>query len=105
MLRSVISFVLSALLLSSWGAGALAQTQDTIRLTNGEWQPYLSQDVAHHGFASHVVTEAFAQVGVDVEFGFFPWATWASECPKLGVKQKSILGDWRSVHSQKATFG
>ena len=74
MLRSVISFVLSTLLLSSWGAGALAQTQDTIRLTNGEWQPYLSKDVAHHGFASHVVTEAFAQVGVEVEYGFFPWA-------------------------------
>jgi polar amino acid transport system substrate-binding protein len=52
---------------------AAAQTSKTIRLTNGEWQPYLSQDVPHHGFASHIVTEAFALVGVEVKYGFFPW--------------------------------
>ncbi len=53
---------------------AAAQTSKTIRLTNGEWQPYLSKDSPHYGFASHIVTEAFAQVGVEVEYGFFPWA-------------------------------
>jgi polar amino acid transport system substrate-binding protein len=46
----------------------------TIRLTNGEWQPFLSKDAPHSGFASHIVTEAFAQVGVEVEYGFFLWA-------------------------------
>ncbi len=52
---------------------ASAQTSETIRLTNGEWQPYLSKEVPHYGFTSHVVTEAFALVGVEVEYGFFPW--------------------------------
>jgi polar amino acid transport system substrate-binding protein len=52
---------------------AAAQTSKTIRLTNGEWQPYLSKDAPHHGFASHIVTEAFALVSVEVEYGFFPW--------------------------------
>ncbi len=51
-----------------------AQTSKVIRLTNGEWQPYLSEDTPHHGFASHIVTEAFALVGVEVEYGFFPWS-------------------------------
>jgi polar amino acid transport system substrate-binding protein len=65
-------------LITSWililGCGvASAQTSKTIRLTNGEWQPYLSEDAPHHGFASHIVTEAFALVGVEVEYGFFPW--------------------------------
>jgi polar amino acid transport system substrate-binding protein len=65
-------------LVASWililGCGvASAQTSKTIRLTNGEWQPYLSEDAPHHGFASHIVTEAFALVGVEVEYGFFPW--------------------------------
>ena len=53
---------------------AVAQTSKTIRITNGEWQPFLSKDVPHHGFASHIVTEAFALVGVEVEYGFFPWS-------------------------------
>ena len=52
---------------------ASAQTSKTIRLTNGEWQPFLSEHVPHYGFASHIITEAFALVGVEVEYGFFPW--------------------------------
>ena len=66
-------------LVASWililGCGvAAAEMSKTIRLTNGEWQPFLSKDAPHSGFASHIVTEAFAQVGVEVEYGFFLWA-------------------------------
>lgn len=53
---------------------AAAQSRDSIRLTNGEWQPYLSKDIPHHGIASHIITEAFSLVGVDVQYGFFPWS-------------------------------
>ncbi|MDG3086521.1 transporter substrate-binding domain-containing protein [Vibrio hannami] len=49
------------------------QANQTIRLTNGEWPPYLSENLSHYGYASHLVSEAFASVGVDVEYGFFPW--------------------------------
>ena len=73
MYRSICSFVLAIGLALSCSLGALAQTQDTIRVTSGEWQPFVSKNGPHHGFASHVITEAFALVGVDVEYGFFPW--------------------------------
>ena len=71
--RNICSFVLAIGLALSCSVGALAQTQDTIRLTNGEWPPFLSEHAPHHGFASHIITEAFALVGVEVEYGFFPW--------------------------------
>ena len=71
--RAIGSFLLAIGLALSWSAGALAQTRDTIRLTNGDWQPFMSKNGPHHGIASHVVTEAFALVGVEVEYGFFPW--------------------------------
>ncbi len=29
-----------------------AQAAETVRLSNGEWQPFLSKDAPHHGFAS-----------------------------------------------------
>lgn len=73
------SFVLSALLafllaLSiGCSVGAIAQTRDTIRLTSFTWQPMFSEDGPHHGFVPHIVAEAFALVGVEVEYGFFPW--------------------------------
>lgn len=47
---------------------------DEIRLTNGEWPPYLSQNLPHHGVASRIVEEAFALEGVRVQWEFHPWA-------------------------------
>ena len=56
--------------------GLLAYTvsqAETIRITAGEWPPYVSKDSRHYGFSAHVVEEAFAQEGVKVEWGFFSW--------------------------------
>ena len=47
--------------------------QDRVRLTNGEWAPYLSEHLPQHGAASHVVKEAFAAVGIETQYGFYPW--------------------------------
>ena len=47
--------------------------KETIRLTNGEWLPYMSATLKHKGVASRIVTEAFALEGIDVEYTFFPW--------------------------------
>lgn len=46
---------------------------ETVRITNGEWPPYLSKQLKHYGVASHIVESAFKKVGVTVEYGFFPW--------------------------------
>lgn len=73
MFRRLTSFALAAAFVLG-GAAAAAQSRDSVRVTNGEWQPYLSKDVPHHGLASHIITEAFALVGVEVEYGFFPWS-------------------------------
>ena len=49
------------------------RAQESVRLTNGEWPPFLSEDLEHYGVASRIVTEAFAEEGITVEYGFFPW--------------------------------
>lgn len=51
-----------------------AQAADTVRLTNGEWPPYLGEDLPHHGVASRIVAEAFALQNVEVQWEFHPWA-------------------------------
>lgn len=53
--------------------GGSARGGDLIRITNGEWPPYLSENLPCRGVASRIVTEAFALEGVTVEYGFFPW--------------------------------
>jgi polar amino acid transport system substrate-binding protein len=72
-MRYSVPWLIASLCLALTCNAASAQTSKTIRLTNGEWQPYLSKDLPHYGFASHIITEAFALVGVEVEYGFFPW--------------------------------
>ena len=48
-------------------------SQDVIRITNGEWPPYLSEDLKYYGLASRIVEEAFKLEGIRVEWSFFPW--------------------------------
>lgn len=45
-----------------------------VRITTGEWPPFTSQSLLHHGFAAHVTKEAFAVSGISVTWGFMPWA-------------------------------
>lgn len=52
----------------------LCASADQVRLTNGEWSPYLGQNLPHHGVASRIVEEAFALQGIQVQWEFYPWA-------------------------------
>ncbi len=51
MKRILKHLALTALVLLC-GGDIGAQAAETVRLTNGEWQPFLSKDAPHHGFAS-----------------------------------------------------
>ncbi len=51
MKRILKGLALTALILLCCGDIG-AQAAETIRLTNGEWQPFLSKDAPHHGFVS-----------------------------------------------------
>ncbi|VXB70436.1 substrate-binding periplasmic protein [Pseudomonas sp. 8O] len=62
------TFVLLVLLLGS------TQAAEQVRLTNGEWPPYLGETLPHHGVVSRIVAEAFALQGVEVQWEFHPWA-------------------------------
>lgn len=45
----------------------------TMRVAIGEWPPFVSEDLEHYGLAARIVTEAFAAVGNDVRYRFYPW--------------------------------
>ncbi len=47
---------------------------EAVRLTNGEWAPYLGAKLPHQGVASRIVEEAFALEGIEVHWEFYPWA-------------------------------
>lgn len=51
-----------------------AAAAEAVRLTNGEWPPYLGEQLPYKGVASRIVSEAFALQGIDVAWDFYPWA-------------------------------
>lgn len=63
---------------SSWAT-------ETIRLTTGEWSPFISKDLEHHGFVMRIIKESFALEGVEVQYEFFPWGR-ADMLVKEGVR-------------------
>lgn len=76
--------------------------ESTIRITNGEWQPYLSNYSYEYGLASHIVTEAFKQEGISIQWGFFPWSR-SYELAKQG-KEWDASAVWWPTNETKNDF-
>ena len=100
MYRSIAAITLSIALFLG-GGSAFAQAQDTIRLTTGKWQPFTSKSAPHYGFASHIITEAFALVDVEVKYGFFPWKR-AMKLAREGKWDGSAI--WYDTEERRADF-
>ncbi|WP_137937090.1 transporter substrate-binding domain-containing protein [Chitinivorax sp. B] len=81
----------------SWGwcllylflAGS-SHADTTVRLTNGDWPPFLSPAMPYDGLASRIVRVAYAERGINVEYGFFPWKR-AFELAREGAWDGSVV--------------
>ncbi|MGF1740565.1 transporter substrate-binding domain-containing protein [Vibrio profundum] len=58
---------------SLWANKNNQPTNETIRLTSGEWAPYYGAKLPYQGFDSHIVQAAFATQGINVHYQFYPW--------------------------------
>lgn len=48
-------------------------SEETVRLTSGEWAPYLSENLKDGGYGTSIVTAAFNAVNIDVIYDYYPW--------------------------------
>ena len=87
--------------LAAWFGAAAALAGTSIRITNGEWEPYLSQYSHEYGFASHVISEAFKLEGVTVQWGFFPWKR-AYEMARVGKEWDASAVWWPTDEAKEA---
>lgn len=68
-----------SLLLAGLGAAGTAWPSTNtkpkvVRISNGDWAPFMGEKLPHHGFVSRIVAEAFALEGLQVDYSFYPWA-------------------------------
>lgn len=82
-------------------AAPTALPANHVRLTNGEFPPYLGAGLPHYGVASRIVSEAFALKGITVEYGFFPWAR-ALSLAQEGAWDGSVV--WHKTPEREVHF-
>lgn len=51
---------------------AIAENK-TISISTGEWPPFISENLKHHGVAARIISESFASQNINVKYGWFPW--------------------------------
>ena len=69
---SVRFLILAALLLNAAfvSGSELGIQPDKVNLTVGEWQPYISSELKNNGLICDIISTAFKQVGIKVEYRF-----------------------------------
>lgn len=60
-----------------------ALAKQVVKLSTGEWAPYISENLEGKGILSQITSEAFAAKDIDVTFDFFPWGR-ATQLSKSG---------------------
>jgi len=87
------------IILCTYTVSIAAET--SIRITNGEWEPFLSEYCYEYGVASHIVSEAFKLEGINIKWGFFPWIR-SYEIAKRGQWDASAV--WWPTNDTKKHF-
>jgi len=91
---------LSTVIAISLFFSAVLFAETTIRITNGEWEPFMSQYSFHYGINSHIVSESFKLDGINVVWGFYPWKR-AYELAKMGTWDASATW-WPSDKTRRS---
>lgn len=50
-----------------------SSAKEIVRLSTGEWVPYISETLDHKGLIAQITEEAFATQDIELKLGFFPW--------------------------------
>lgn len=75
--------MLRLLIVSLICATSMASAKEMVRISTGEWAPYISESVENNGLLVQIASESFAAKGLEMKLGFFPWVR-ATELSKSG---------------------
>ncbi|MGI0119349.1 substrate-binding periplasmic protein [Zooshikella sp. RANM57] len=45
-----------------------------VKITIGEWQPFIGKKLPGYGVVPHIITEIFSKYDIQVVYGFYPWS-------------------------------
>jgi polar amino acid transport system substrate-binding protein len=74
---------------------------EKIRLATGEWPPYAGEALPHGGFAERIISAAFLEAGIDVDYQYLSWKR-GYEMARQGKIDGAIL--WNKNHDVSQEF-
>lgn len=77
------------------------QAEPSMKISVGEWPPYISQDQKHNGMVLHLISDIFLDMGIKVSFDFLPWTRAYNET-KHGRYQATAI--WMEKAERKIDF-
>ena len=90
-LKSRLGGMLAGLLLAFGSTlSTLASAQETVVISSGEWAPYTSENLENYGIGPHIISAAFAKVGINVEYRWYPWTRAMQEAEDSSVDFSGI---------------
>lgn len=98
-MKKLIYFIIIILFFSTRSLYA----ETTIRITNGEWEPFMSEYCPYYGINSHVVSEAFKLEGIKIIWEFFPWKR-AYQMAKEGKFWDASATWWPADETREAFY-
>lgn len=63
----------------------------TVSITTGEYPPWTGAALQNNGYVNHIISEAFASVGIETTFIYMPWKR-AFEEAKQGSMTQRLTG-------------
>ena len=99
--RNGLRAIVAAICLATFIGKAVAQ--DTVVISTGEWAPFTSESMENNGVGLHIITAAFAQVGLNVEYQWLPW-TRAMEDAEQSKVDFSGIWFYNDERAQKFSY-
>ncbi|MFY0664532.1 MAG: transporter substrate-binding domain-containing protein [Natronospirillum sp.] len=72
-----------------------------LTISTGGWPPFLTEDQRHYGFIAHLISDVFADVGVDVQYEFIPWTRAYQE---TAIARYDATAVWMDAPERHADF-
>ncbi|WP_037339434.1 substrate-binding periplasmic protein [Saccharospirillum impatiens] len=51
----------------------ISQAQAQVLISTGGWPPFLTPEQKHFGFIAHLISDVFAESGIEVDYQLVPW--------------------------------
>lgn len=83
---------------------AVMLKSETVKITSGSWEPYTSSSMENNGNGLEAISAAFKAVGIDVEYGFFPWKRTMLNAHKVDSWDASATWYWSKEREQEFYF-